>query len=344
MSIWLKSDPAHFSEAHHVFLSPVHQNSIACLYTELIFKQTQDNPEIDQEHSTFQICTYTFKDAIFARYTDGGNIMCSLLSQCLHSCTVPDLIQVPLDCSLGLCLIAIQKSLIGSLLRPPNLFCHNEPGVCSDVFSYLFLLIFFITLGIYHLLCSSWSCRQVGTLTCQSILCQTLFFSPAFLPNQSVISSDSSTGMLLLMQCFCLFFNKPWLSCPFAYTYCYFTPKSFIKKLIDHSTKLPWPTLMLQQEKCSTTTNYRQQSLTKPTKPEPEPYTLFCLLPVQLDLYFVPAFMQLSLFWDTFHTNRVNSFADVPGFLLSLWCACIQISLECLAVHVTCLEMHVSPV
>lgn len=77
-------------------------NSIACLYTELIFKQTQDNPEIDQEHSTFQICTYTFKDAIFARYTDGGNRMCSLLSQCLHSCTVPDLIQVSLDCSLGI--------------------------------------------------------------------------------------------------------------------------------------------------------------------------------------------------------------------------------------------------
>lgn len=71
--------------------------------------------------------------------------MCSLLSQCLHSCTVPDLIQVPLHCSLGLCLTDIHKFLIGSLLRPPNLFCHNEPGGCPDVFSSLFLLIF-----LYH--------------------------------------------------------------------------------------------------------------------------------------------------------------------------------------------------
>lgn len=166
-------------------------NSIACLYIELIFKQTQDNPETDQEHSTFQICTYTFKDAIFARYTDGGNIMCSLLSQCLHSSTVPDLIHVPLDCSLGFVYLTdIQKFFVGSLLRPPNLFCHNVPGVCSGGCSHLFLLIFSTTLRIYHLLCSSWSCKQIGMLTCKSILCQALFF--------------------------CLFFNKPWLFCPFA--------------------------------------------------------------------------------------------------------------------------------
>lgn len=37
----------------------------------------------------------------------------------------------------------------------------------------------------------------------------------------------------------------------FACTHCYFTPKGCIKKLTDHSTELPWPTLMCQQEKCS---------------------------------------------------------------------------------------------
>lgn len=158
MSIWLKSDPVHLPEAS-CFPQSCPPNSIACLHTELILKQTQDNPEIDQEYSTFQICTYTFKDAIFARYTDGGNIMCSLLSQCLHSCTVPDLIQVALDCSLGLCLTDTHKFLIGSLLRPLNLYCLNKPRVCPDGFSHLFLLIFSITL--YHPLWSSWSCKQV---------------------------------------------------------------------------------------------------------------------------------------------------------------------------------------
>lgn len=187
-------------------------NSIACLYIELIFKQTQDNPEIDQERSTFQICTYTFKDAIFARYTDGGNIMCSLPAF-LH-CPWPD--SVPLDCSLGLVYLTdTQKFFTGSLLRPPNLFSHNVPGVCPGGCSHLFLLIFSTTLRIYNPLCSSWSCKQVGMLTCKSVLCQALFFFSAFLPNQS-ISSDSSTEMLLLMQCFCLFFNKPWLFCPSA--------------------------------------------------------------------------------------------------------------------------------
>lgn len=132
--------------------------------------------------------------------------MCSLLSQCLHSCTVPDLIQVPLDCSLGLvCLTDIQKFFISSLLRPSNLFCHNVPGVCPGGCSHLFLLIFSTTLRINHPLCSNWSCKQVGTLAYKSILCQALVFFPAFLPNQPIISSDSSTGMLLSMQCLCLF-------------------------------------------------------------------------------------------------------------------------------------------
>lgn len=91
-------------------------------------------------------------------------------------------------------------------------------------------------------------------------------------------------------------------------TYCYFTPKGHIKKLINQSIKLPWPTLTLQQEKCNKSAVYdcKSRTLTTTRKPEAETCTIFRLPPFtgwelldrasQLDFCFAPAFIWLSLF------------------------------------------------
>lgn len=129
------------------------------------------------------------------------------------------------------------------------------------------------------------------------------------------------------------------------HTHCYFTPKGCIKKLADHSVKLPWP---LQQEKCRNVVvhNCELEATITDNNHKTRDRALHLILSPSTAVRFVfcTCFYATLTVLKHFTPTGSTPLQMFQAFFSLLWCACIQISLECLTVHVTCLEMHITSV